>query len=111
MAVRSKVLASAVATTTLTTIYTVPAGRTAIIKQLSIYNPSGGATTTLFVSMLIGGSARGLFLETGIAPNSSSGATAMYVVLGPGDSLRISANPSSALQFTAHGVELDGVAP
>lgn len=109
MAVRTKQLANGVLTTTLTTVYTVPADKTAIVKSLVFYSPVGAATTTIFVSARIGGNARGITVNPGFAANTS-GVLELWVVLGPTDELRVSANPSAAVQFIASGTELDGVA-
>lgn len=110
MAVRTKQLANGVLTTALTTLYTVPEGKTAIIKSIYFYNPVGGATSTVFFSALIGGNARGVSIQPGIAANSDTSEPYYWLVLGPGDSLRGSANPASAVQFIVSGTELAGVA-
>jgi hypothetical protein len=109
VAVRTKQLANGVATTTLTTVYTVPAGETCILKSLAAYNPTGGATTALFLRAVIGGNNRGLLLLPGMAANSSLYGE-VWIVLMAGDSLQISATPSSAVQFVLSGTELEGVA-
>lgn len=109
MAVRTKQLANGVATTTLTTIYTCPAGETCIVKEIHFYNPVGGATTALFFRALIGGNARGVFIQSGLAANTGSWVD-MWLVLQAGDQLQVSATPSSAVQFIVSGTELEGVA-
>lgn len=111
MAVRTKQLANGVLTTTLTSLYTVPAGKTAIIRSIHYYNPAGGATTTVFFSALIGGNSRGIVISPGVLVNTTPLFPDFWFVLGPGDSLRGSANPSSAVQFLISGAELEGVAP
>lgn len=108
MAVRSKQLANGVATTTLTTVYTVPSGETTILKSLALYNPAGGATTTFFLSALIDGNARGLSIIPGISANQDS-YEEFWIVLMEGDSLRVNSTPSSAVQFVISGAELSGV--
>lgn len=109
MAVRSKQLAAGVATTTITTVYTVPAGKTCLFKSFAWYNPSGGATTTIFLTARIGGANRGIRLIAGVPANNTEESW-HNIVLGPGDELRINATPASAVQFILSGAELLGVA-
>jgi hypothetical protein len=111
MAVRSKVLGSGTMTTSAVTAYTCPSGKTAIIKQLSYFNPAGGATTAVFFAHVIGGNSRGFLRRPGVVVSDGDAPTVLYWVLEPGQTVTVQANPSSAVQYVLYGVELDGVAP
>ena len=111
MAVRTKLLGEGNLGTSAGGFYTVPDGETAILKQICVFNPTGGAATTVFVQVqLENGNLRGILREA-LAAGAALRFGSLFVVLMPGDSLLAQVNPASATA-TIHfsGTELEGVA-
>lgn len=108
MAVRSKTLAAASATTVLTALYTVPAGHTTIVKNV-IVSKFGTPAQTLTLTILRGAFASGLVLDAhGIGASVDS--HSVYAILQPGDVIR-AITDSGTIGVWISGVELLGVAP
>jgi hypothetical protein len=109
MTVRTKELAKGTTTTTVTTIYTVPDGKTTIVKSLVLSKNATGTTST-DITVRRSGSSQILYRHAfGVAAEVLSNER-VYWALEPGDELRIAHN-SIAVDFWITGVELDGVAP
>lgn len=108
MAVRSKFLGRGVASVGGATIYTVPAGKTAIVKTLTISNAVGAINNVVRFSLV-----DGAFIDTLDQKTMASGvATSFpeYWVLPAGG--RLDAQSTTGLAgITLMGVELAGVAP
>lgn len=116
MAVRSKTLAHFATTPVQAgwwTVYTCPAGRTAIAKEWQVLNRSGGARTITFAVRRAGADVR--VQAPGLLPHLSAiTGVARYLVLQPADQLMVFVGGevvSDLVEVYVHGVELDGVAP
>lgn len=116
MSVRTKVLASFDDTGGVTswwTVYTCPAGHTAIVKDYAITNRGGGArTVTLGVRSSVG-EVR-VHLGGLLAHLGSIVGIGRYIVLEPGNDLVIFVGgevTSTLMDVHVSGVELEGVAP
>lgn len=110
MAVRTKELGNVVGQAgTPTTIYTVPAGRTAIVKDLTIAIRT--STATIVVEAVRGGTAMRIFSGANTAADQTIVSSGRFVVLEAGDSLRVSRISGTGVgDVWASGAELDGVA-
>lgn len=109
MAVRSKRLWGPVSIgASHVTLYTCPAGRTAIIKQLNAVNV--GLATSSYQLRLNGTTASQNIAAASIAAGADEARFDRYIVLGPGDVLRM-IGTTVAIISSGFGVELDGVAP
>lgn len=111
MAVRSRnlaILASLVANTW-TGLYTVPAGRTLIVKQLGVVNLSG-ATRRVDVRVRRGAVSARVAMVAALAPSSSWRAPVEDLTLDPGDSLELWADDAgtNVVQVVASGALLLG---
>lgn len=93
-------------TTSGQTLYTVPAGKTAIIKQLVVTNVTGSAAT---FSLYIGSAtaANALFSATSVAANDAI-VINLSQVLNSTEILTALASANSTLNITISGVENDG---
>lgn len=89
----------------ITTVATVPAGETWIIKDIRTY-ASGGA-----VRALVGAARGGLLvpISDGSLPNAGSRGVECWVVLEPGDEIQVFSN-STTFDFWVSGAMLSGVA-
>lgn len=109
MAVRTKRLfgPSSVGTSA-ATVYTCPAGKTAVIKQVSHFNTG---VVNQAVSIGINGTGgASLVAVVNTAASSATQLAGQFIVLQPGDTLRAVANAGTAT-LTGYGAELEGVAP
>ena len=110
MTVRSKRLfvgASGVAGVS-TTLYTVPAGKTTILKDVRLNGRADPSSTFIFFS----GSGPFLtYLATGTLNINATLSLQGFIVLGPGDRLGVNASIGSGIGLHLSGSELDGVAP
>jgi len=93
-------------TTSGQTLYTVPASKTAIIKQIVVTNVTGSAAT---FSLYIGSAAtpNALFSATSVAANDTV-IINLSQVLTQNEILTALASVNSALNITISGVENDG---
>lgn len=110
MSVRTKRLVGPVAQGTVNaTLYTTPSGRTAILKQLTVFSQTGVA---LIVRFFVNGSAVGNHVLDLATTNAAVTAqlSGLFLVLEPGDTLRAETSTGTAT-ITVSGSELDGVAP
>lgn len=107
MSVRTKVLVTQALIAGSQTVYTCPAGKTAIVKTISLSRSSAGAVTvtTLLVRALAG---RGAYL-TSLSIAAPIQTIQTYLVLGPGDQLRFTLDTGTGDCWVS-GVELVGVA-
>jgi hypothetical protein len=87
-------------------LYTVPAGYTAIVKQIVVTNTTGTAATfTMYIGAASAGNA--LFSGTSVAANDTV-IINLSQVLGTGEILRALSGTNAALNLTVSGVENDG---
>lgn len=107
MAVRTKRLAQGTrAAGTDAVVYTCPAGETAILKDIRFWNNTTGSVRSLVY--VDSGPALCLILDV-TAPAGEARGLAVWVVLAPGDTLRV-ASLSGQTNFRLSGTELSGVA-
>lgn len=107
MPVRTKSLAGFSATTTLATVYTCPAGETAILKSVSLAKLAAGAVS-FDLSVLRSGVSRVVFRE--LFPVTSTVVhREFWIVLQPDDQLRAQTDTGSVTGLLS-GTELEGVA-
>lgn len=93
-------------TTSAVAIYTVPANRTTIVKQLVATNTSASAATfTLYIGTAT--AANAVFNATSVAANDSL-VINLSQVLTTGEVLRALASANTAINLTISGVENDG---
>lgn len=108
MAVRSKRLWGPVASgPAVATLYTCPAGETAIIKSL-IVGAGGVPNNVVSFALRVGGVTTTLF-EFTPSTTSSTAFNGLFWVLHPGNELRFS-TVLGAVGSSGHGAELEGVA-
>lgn len=106
MAVRSKrILGPTQLSTSLTTVYTVPSGRTAIVRTAYIYNQH---STDVSVLLTINGTGVADRLGNFLVPAARQIVLPAELVLNPGDVLRASASVSSVAELTLFGSLLLG---
>lgn len=99
---------SCVASTTETTVYTVPASTSCIVKQIVTANVTGTAATTS-VSLVASGGTAGVtnrILEQVSIPANSSITTDLSQVLATGGFISIKQGTASAVTSTISGVEI-----
>jgi hypothetical protein len=108
--VRTKQFFAGITTAGTQTLYTVPAGFTALIKWYQACNTTVASQgITLAMHSALTGSDVSLFRNASVAVNAVLGG-ATLLVLRPGDTLVVFAT-ASGLQIFASGAELAGVAP
>lgn len=108
MAVRSKRLFGPTGVGTgFVTLYTCPAGETALLKCLTVANTAALGNTTLFRLNGTGPTTQLFALTVGIG--GADVVNELFIVLGPGDTLRASSTQTSMV-VTGFGAELEGVA-
>jgi hypothetical protein len=97
--------------TTTTVAYTVPAGRTAIIRRWSLTNRSSAAREA-YIGVRRGGTTVTVQLAASLASDTTMGQPDDNLVLNPGDALVfVSATPSGAtglMHWFASGSLLEG---
>lgn len=89
-------------------LYTVPAGRQAIVSSITITNDTGTAATARIFVRVAGAAAsasNALVYDTSIAANSVVGLT-LGVTLGATDVLTVQNGTANALTFQAFGQEV-----
>lgn len=88
------------------TAYTVPAGKTAVIRHIRVSNPTAGAVT---FTMSIGTDAAGTRLVSGRSIAAGGDYDHIgYWVLNPGDILAVNASSGAALVMAVFGDEYGG---
>lgn len=92
-------------TNTLSTIYTVPAGRTLIVRSLWCYNSNAAAQST---RLTINGTALSDSIANLEVPASRNLQVVAELVLNPGDVLRAVASLTGVITLTAFGSLLLG---
>lgn len=110
MTVRSTVISAARPATagTFLTIYTCPPGRTAIIKYLVLAYLSG-TSSTVFAQVASGGQEWNIGAFAGAFPTVVR--EHVWIVLEPGDQLRVWQTLANSSSWYFSGAELAGVAP
>lgn len=92
-----------------TTVYTVPAGETAIVKSIYVFNLN--ASTNQFVRYLIDAGAFDKTTFRGFnLPATTGDYTEYWLVLPPGTELAIDLSTAIGLNYWISGTELEGVA-
>lgn len=88
-----------------TTLYTVPAATTCIVKWIRIANATGTAAT---IKMGVGADAAGtrLLSVLSIPANDFLDLSEQFLVLAATETLRATGGTNNALTFTAGGVEV-----
>lgn len=89
------------------TLYTAPAGETALLKQLTLVNAS--ALANLFTLKLNGTSGADSIMAIVVPAQGGELVSGLFVVLQPGDILRAVAGAASIF-CAGFGAELEGVA-
>lgn len=109
MAVRSARLAAASSSPANAehTIYTCPSGKTALVKDLSLYSGAGCSVAAIFVER--SGPVR-VSVTTGSLGADATRRLSTFVVLEPGDTIGVYSE-SGTFTVWVSGAELDGVAP
>lgn len=108
MAVRSLQLGAVKATNVLTAVYTCPAGRTAIIKEVTAGKGSTGSAT-LTMTILRGAVAYYLLTNTFSNLGGQAARFETWTVLEPGDIVR-AVTDGPTIDVWMSGAELIGVA-
>lgn len=108
MAVRTKLLAEGATPNVFTTIYTCPAGETAILKNIHCFNPAGGATELVEIQFNASGTNR--VLERASMPVQTIFAFDTWIVIPAGATMRIRSTPNGGVNYWFSGTELEGVA-
>lgn len=104
MAVRSNRLAGPVSVSGSASVFTVPAGRTAIVKQISIVNFGAGSST---VTLYLNGTASGDALDRrSVGAGTTFHVIDIWWVFEPGDVMWVGA--SAAATVSVHGALLEG---
>lgn len=90
-------------------MYTCPAGRTAILKDIRL--SSRVSTDEVCVLSAISGPEAVNFFNGTLPGNGKTLSVQGFVVLEPGDKLSVFSNVAAALNYWVSGSELEGVAP
>lgn len=109
MATRTRRLAihSAAAATADTVVYTCPADKTAIIKQVAFQNASGGSQVMTWLLRSAGITMQ--VLAVTLADGAVSQTPGLFFVLHPGDELRVRCSSAGGtIRASAHGSQLAG---
>lgn len=102
-----KMAQSCVASTTETTVYTVPGSTSAIVKQFVFANVTG-SSATISVSLVPSGGSAGVtnrILEAVPLPANSITVVDLTQVMATGDFISIKQGTASAITTTVSGVE------
>lgn len=100
-------MAQALCTTSTVTVYTVPSGKQAIIKQLTFCNYTTGAQTVRVDVVKSGqspSSSSQLYNALSIAANTTT-SKRLSMIMDAGDTLRVSASAKNSIVVHASGVE------
>lgn len=99
----------------LVTVYTVPVGRTALIKEISVVRQGVVGFSVGMHVRRTGVLVAVLHYVASVAPDVVTTLANRFVVLKPGDELVLQVNRSSGatdvVKYIVSGVELDGLAP
>lgn len=108
MAVRTRQLAAGqgAASTSPTNVFTIPADRTAIVKDIVLQNVSG-ASAAVNVGLLVGGQPVPLWVGT-MAHAAVQTLQERFVVMHEGDTLYVTCSPSGNLRWLISGTLLFG---
>jgi len=110
VAVRTKLLAAGRRTdSTLATVYTVPAGETAIVKEVTVTNLSGSASALVTIALDAGAFDNTLWMEFVIAPRVFR-RESMWMVVPAGATIGVQGPGTPNINFWISGTELEGVA-
>lgn len=89
------------------TVYTCPAGETALLKDITIFNQ---AAVTNVVALRLNGNTQNQTIEgVTVGGGGSVVLSGRFIVLHPGDTLRVQATVAS-INITGYGAELEGIA-
>lgn len=91
-----------------TTIYTAPAGKTVIVKDIRL---NGRADPSSSYIVFAGSGPLISYLGAGTLNINATVSLQGFVVLEPGDRLGMNSGISNGIGFWISGAELDGVAP
>lgn len=107
MAVRSAQLAvGALSSTSATTVYSVPAGRRTIVKDVRVFNGAGVADDDVRMLVRSGGSDRSCWRFRRAMPSAESDYIPQcWIVLDTGDELKLQC-AQSTLRYVISGAEL-----
>jgi hypothetical protein len=94
----------ALTTTAATTVYTVPASTTAILRSVHVNNESG-STATFTLSIGTDGAGKRLWSAVDI-PTKSSFDWSGFIVMAAAEVIQSSAGTATALTLTVSGVEV-----
>lgn len=92
------------------TLATVPAGRTWIAKDVTLYNRAGSSNYLSLYVQSVGGDPTPFYTGT-LAPDQVVRLTGLFVVLEPGETIRIYNDTGGSAGIAVCGADLDGVAP
>nr|CRY93621.1 hypothetical protein [uncultured prokaryote] len=90
------------------TLYTCPAGKTAIVKDLRL-SQSGASSVSTILATSSGAKFCNLLIDT--IPVNGTRVFQGFIVLEPGDSIVINASTAGGVIYHVSGSELAGVAP
>lgn len=88
MAVRSRRLGDGIGTTTGATIFTVPADRTAIVKEVCLQN-GGAVAATVYVAAFPGGGITGYYVALALVPAAGMTRVPAWFVMHETDVLKV----------------------
>ena len=97
------------AANTLSVLYTVPSGRSAVVSSINICNQSIGATQDIRVAVVPGGVSVNSYhyVAYGLPiPYSDSINLALGVTLAGNDAIQVYANNTTSISFAAFGLEV-----
>jgi hypothetical protein len=90
------------------TVYTCPAGVTALVKDVRL---TGRNATAVNYAFYVRSGGRYFYLLAGSLAANALASSQGFVVLEPGDQLGCSAGAADALSYWVSGAELEGIAP
>ena len=94
---------------TLTTLYTVPAGRSAVVSTINICNQSTANNQDIRVAVVPSGATANAYhyVAYGLpVPYSDSINLALGITLATGDFIQVYANNTTSISFAAFGLEV-----
>lgn len=90
------------------TIYTCPAGKTCIVKRITLFNLNTTTTNTVAVLSDLGAFDRTPIREQSLAPRVGLDVEVWWV-LAPGNELALSQSETTGVNYLISGTELAGV--
>ena len=93
---------------TAVTLYTVPAGRTVILKDVRLWVSGGSSSLIVFALDRSGGVLVPLLYET--VPTLGVRSIMPFAVLEQGDTIKASSSQAASVRYWCSGALLDGVA-